>query len=139
MKSDSARSVRYSDPCMSAEQNAAALHRRIEEIKAEIVALGALRPGTLSRQYNVCATPGCRFKEDPEQRHGPYYQLSPFPLFLHPVHAASLLAGVVRLRDAAGNELHTARDLSVAAITNQEVDVVRSDLVVQDAKPEPLA
>jgi hypothetical protein len=61
---------------MSAEQKAAALQRRIAEIKAEIVALGALRPGTLSRQYNVCGTPGCRCKEDPEQRHGPYYQLS---------------------------------------------------------------
>ena len=61
---------------MSAEQSAAALQRRIEEIKAEIAALGALRPGTLSRQYNVCGTPGCRCKEDPEQRHGPYYQLS---------------------------------------------------------------
>jgi len=61
---------------MSADQNPAALQRRIEEIKAEIGALGALRPGTLSRQYNVCGTPGCRCKEDPEQRHGPYYQLS---------------------------------------------------------------
>jgi len=61
---------------MPADQSAAALQRKIEEIKAEIVALGALRPGTLSRQYNVCGTPGCRCKEDPEQRHGPYYQLS---------------------------------------------------------------
>lgn len=54
----------------------AALQKRIEEIKAEITALGPLRPGTLSRQYNVCGTPGCRCKEDPEQRHGPYHQLS---------------------------------------------------------------
>ncbi len=61
---------------MPADPSAAALQRRIEEIKAEIAALGPLRPGTLSRQYNVCGTPGCRCKEDPEQRHGPYYQLS---------------------------------------------------------------
>lgn len=53
-----------------------ALQQRIEEIKAEITALGPLRPGTLSRQYNVCGTPGCRCKEDPDQRHGPYHQLS---------------------------------------------------------------
>jgi hypothetical protein len=54
----------------------AALQQRIEEIKAEIAALGSLRPGTLSRQYNVCGTPGCRCKDDPDQRHGPYHQLS---------------------------------------------------------------
>jgi hypothetical protein len=54
----------------------AALEQRIAAIKAEIVALGPLRPGSLSRQYNVCGTPGCRCKEDPTQRHGPYHQLS---------------------------------------------------------------
>jgi Family of unknown function (DUF6788) len=52
------------------------LQQRIDEIKAEIAALGPLRPGTLTRQYNVCGTPGCRCKEDPDQRHGPYHQLS---------------------------------------------------------------
>jgi hypothetical protein len=52
------------------------LQQRIERIKAEIAALGPLRPGTLSRQYNVCGTPGCRCKDDPAHRHGPYYQLS---------------------------------------------------------------
>jgi len=56
--------------------SAAALQHRIEQIKAEIAALGPLRPGTLSRQYNVCGTPGCRCKEAPAQRHGPYHQLS---------------------------------------------------------------
>ncbi len=53
-----------------------ALEQRIAAIKAEIAALGPLRPGTLSRQYNVCGTPGCRCKDDPTQRHGPYHQLS---------------------------------------------------------------
>ena len=52
------------------------LQQRIEQIKAEIATLGPLRPGTLSRQYNVCGTPGCRCKADPAQRHGPYHQLS---------------------------------------------------------------
>jgi len=52
------------------------LHHRIDAIKAEIAALGPLRPGTLTRQYNVCGTPGCRCKADPDQRHGPYHQLS---------------------------------------------------------------
>ncbi len=50
---------------------------RIEEIKKRLVALGEMRPGSLSEQYNVCGTPNCRCK-DPKKpkKHGPYYQLS---------------------------------------------------------------
>ena len=51
--------------------------QRIQQIKAELAALGEMRPGSLSKQYNVCGKPNCRCK-DPQnpQRHGPYYQLS---------------------------------------------------------------
>jgi hypothetical protein len=49
---------------------------RIAAIKNELVALGPLHPGSISRQYNVCGHPTCRCKTDPAQRHGPYYQLS---------------------------------------------------------------
>lgn len=56
--------------------SAAALQRRIEAIKSELGKLGRLRPGTLSQQYNVCSAPGCHCKDDPPQKHGPYYQLS---------------------------------------------------------------
>ncbi len=56
--------------------NEAELARQIGAIKAELAALGDLRPGTLSEQLNVCGTPGCRCKADPPQKHGPYYQLS---------------------------------------------------------------
>src|ERR1700686_1174414 len=52
------------------------LRRRIKRIKTELAALGDLRPGALSEQYNVCRTPGCRCKADPPQKHGPYHQLS---------------------------------------------------------------
>ncbi len=52
-----------------------ALERRIDRIKQELIGLGELRPGSLSRQYNVCGTPGCRCKADPPKKHGPYYQL----------------------------------------------------------------
>ena len=59
-----------------AHDSQTALQHRIDAIKAAIATLGPLRPGTLSRQYNVCGTPGCRCKDDPDQRHGPYHQLS---------------------------------------------------------------
>ena len=39
--------------------------------------MGEMRPGSISKQYNVCGNPKCRCK-DPEnpKKHGPYYQLS---------------------------------------------------------------
>ncbi len=51
--------------------------RRILEIKRELSQIGPLHPGSVSEQYNICGTPGCRCKDavDP-QKHGPYYQLS---------------------------------------------------------------
>lgn len=53
------------------------LEQRIDRIKARLASVGEMRPGSLSRQYNVCGKPGCRCK-DPQKpvRHGPYYQLS---------------------------------------------------------------
>ena len=52
------------------------LESEIAMIKQQIVQLDDLRPGTLSEQYNVCGTPGCRCKASPPQKHGPYHQLS---------------------------------------------------------------
>jgi len=62
---------------MNATSSVQTLEQRIQQIKAELVALGDMRPGSLSKQYNVCGKPNCRCK-DPQnpQRHGPYYQLS---------------------------------------------------------------
>jgi hypothetical protein len=53
------------------------IERKIKTIKAQILDLGPMRPGSLSPQYNVCGKPGCRCK-DPQapRRHGPYFQLN---------------------------------------------------------------
>ncbi|MFH1314187.1 MAG: DUF6788 family protein [Candidatus Eisenbacteria bacterium] len=53
------------------------IQKRIEAIKRELAGLGPLHPGSVSKQYNICGTPGCRCK-DPKRpkKHGPYYQLS---------------------------------------------------------------
>jgi hypothetical protein len=53
------------------------ISKNIEAVKARLLALGEMRPGSLTRQYNVCGKPNCRCK-DPEhpRRHGPYYKLS---------------------------------------------------------------
>jgi hypothetical protein len=53
------------------------IERRIARIKSDLATIGEMRPGSLSQQYNVCGTPGCRCKDpDNPKRHGPYYQLS---------------------------------------------------------------
>lgn len=53
-----------------------AIEAQIARIKRELGKIGPLRPGSLTRQYNVCSSPGCRCKADPPQRHGPYHHLS---------------------------------------------------------------
>jgi hypothetical protein len=62
---------------MKTDERIQRMEQRIEEIKTRLSALGDMRPGSLSKQYNVCGKPGCRCK-DPKhpQRHGPYHQLS---------------------------------------------------------------
>ena len=52
------------------------IERQIERVKRDLVALGDLRPGSLSTQYNVCGSPGCKCKATPPHKHGPYYQVS---------------------------------------------------------------
>lgn len=54
----------------------AGLERKIADLKAQLMVLGDLRPGSLSEQYNVCGTAGCHCKADPPRKHGPYYQVS---------------------------------------------------------------
>lgn len=50
---------------------------RIHKIKQELLALGEMRPGALSKQYNVCGKAGCRCKDEQNpKKHGPYYQIS---------------------------------------------------------------
>ena len=54
-----------------------ATQRRIREIKRELAKLPAMRPGTLSEQYNTCGQPNCKCKDKTEPaKHGPYLQLS---------------------------------------------------------------
>ena len=51
--------------------------QQIQKIKKQLVNLGPMLPGSLSEQWNVCGTPGCRCKDSQKPvRHGPYYQLS---------------------------------------------------------------
>jgi hypothetical protein len=57
-------------------RRATTLQKQIDKTKLELSALGDLRPGSLSKQYNVCGKAGCRCKATPPVKHGPYYQVS---------------------------------------------------------------
>jgi hypothetical protein len=53
------------------------IEQQIRKIKEELVSLGPMRPGSLSRQYSVCGKPGCACADpDNPKKHGPFYQLS---------------------------------------------------------------
>jgi len=50
---------------------------RIEQIKRELSQIGEMRPGSLSKQYNVCGKKECACKHPIHpKKHGPYHQLS---------------------------------------------------------------
>jgi hypothetical protein len=62
---------------MNILQEKETLMRRINAIKEELNSLGLMRPGSLSKQYNICGNPTCRCKDKENPRkHGPYYQVS---------------------------------------------------------------
>jgi len=51
--------------------------RKLEQIKQKLLKLGPMLPGSISEQWNVCGTPGCKCKNKERPiKHGPYYQLS---------------------------------------------------------------
>lgn len=56
---------------------ASTLRKTIARIKQRMVDLGPVHPGRITKQYNICGTPGCRCKDPEEPRkHGPYHYLS---------------------------------------------------------------
>lgn len=51
------------------------LRRDYDTLKAQLAEVGFICEGSVVRLYTSCGKPGCRCA-DPNQRHGPYYQLS---------------------------------------------------------------
>ena len=53
------------------------LEAQIEKVKAELLKIGEMRPGSLSLQYSACQKPGCKCVDPVHpQKHGPFYKLS---------------------------------------------------------------
>ncbi len=62
---------------MRPETRIARIEARIHKLKEALSGVGEMRPGSISKQYNVCGNPTCQCKDTKNpKRHGPYYQLS---------------------------------------------------------------
>jgi hypothetical protein len=67
-------------------KNIKAFEKEIVKIKDKLMKLGDMHPGSLSKQYNTCGTPGCKCKDRQNpKKHGPYYQIS----FVHKKRSTS--------------------------------------------------
>lgn len=98
------------------------IERRIERIKRELLSIGPMRPGTLSRQYSACQKPGCKCVDPVNPRkHGPFYQLSythqgkSTTRFVRPAYVATIrkeLAAYKRYRNLTQEWVDLAVNLS---------------------------
>ena len=53
------------------------LDAKIKKIKNQILNIESMRPGNITKQYNVCGTAGCKCKDEKNpQKHGPYFKLN---------------------------------------------------------------
>lgn len=50
---------------------------KVDKLKQRLIMLKNIIPGSISTQWNVCGTVGCKCKDKVKpKKHGPYYQLS---------------------------------------------------------------
>lgn len=64
-----------STPPDELEQRLRAARRDYQRLKARILEVGFICEGSLVERFVACGKPNCRCV-DPDQRHGPYWQLS---------------------------------------------------------------
>lgn len=106
------------------EQRLRAAERDYERIKRKILNVGFICEGSLVERWMPCGKPNCRCADDPEQRHGPYWQLSwkeggkTVSRRLSPEHAALYREWIANRRrlDALVKQLH-----EVAATARQHL------------------
>lgn len=60
----------------SLDQRQKTLDEFYAEAKSQILQIGFVTEGSLSKRYLTCGKSSCRCASDPGHRHGPYYQLT---------------------------------------------------------------
>src|SRR5450755_4932629 len=61
-------------PPTNTTESLADYQQRYRELAAQLPTIGLIHPGSVTRRYTRCATPGCKCHAEPPQPHGPYYQ-----------------------------------------------------------------
>jgi hypothetical protein len=98
------------------DHNIKQARERIARIRASFDAMDYLCSGTLLRSMKVCGKPGCRCAEDPDARHGPYYEWGHMKggklvhRMVTPEQAALLRRAIVNYRSQEAHEGLGARD-----------------------------
>lgn len=50
---------------------------KIKQVKSKLLKINKMRPGNITKQYNVCGSPGCACKDEKNpKKHGPYFKLN---------------------------------------------------------------
>lgn len=53
------------------------IEEKIKKVKSKIDEINSMRPGNITKQYNVCGSPGCACKNEKNpKKHGPYFKLN---------------------------------------------------------------
>jgi len=60
----------------SKQQRLLRYQREYHQLKQELLNLGFVLQGSLTKRWMRCGKPTCRCQQDPQARHGPYYQWS---------------------------------------------------------------
>lgn len=109
-----------------------AIEAQIARIKREIGEIGKLRPGSLTRQYNVCSSPGCHCKASPPKKHGPYYHLS------YTRHGKGGTRSIKK-EDLAAVRAALANYARLRRLVDRWIDLATelSDLQLRPSKPSP--
>ena len=107
------------------------IEKQIQRIKKELTELGELRPGSLSKQHNVCGKASCRCK-DPEhpKRHGPYYQVSYG-------RKGKSSSAFVRLESLADVKKQLANYKRLKELVNRWIDLGLEHAQLQSSRKEP--
>jgi hypothetical protein len=48
--------------------------QQYRDLAAQLATIGMIHPGSVTRRFTRCTSPGCKCNADPPQPHGPYYQ-----------------------------------------------------------------
>lgn len=119
---------------MKTNPSSHAVQQKIEAIQKNLLSLGPMHPGSISRQFQVCGRPGCRCQHPTKpRRHGPYAKLA----F---VHRGKKVCRFVRAQCIQQIQTHLVTYKRFRQLTNRWIELsIQRDQIdfFTPAKPKP--